>query len=144
MRKLYFSLLTTGLLFSLWFSSLNAQQLVTAEYDLINMLCQEWQLAYGEINGLKVQGVEYALKDRFVFYHDKTYTLLKSDSTIVRGIWKYNKLRKRVEMRLEEAGQVQAIIEEIEPDRLTLLPVLQAEPSRKVFNRFRYYYTRIR
>ena len=143
MRKLY-TCFFTGLFLSLWFSPLKAQQLVTAEYDLINILCQEWQLAYGEVNGLKVQGVENALKDRFVFYHDKTYTLLKSDSTIVRGIWKYNKLRKRVEMRLEEAGQIQAIIEEIEPNRLTLLPVLQAEPSRKVFNRFRYYYTRMR
>ena len=113
-----------------------------AEYDLVNILCQEWQLSHGEVDGLRVQSIENAMKDRFIFYHNKTYALLKSDSTVVRGIWKYNKLRKRFEMRLKEAGQIQAVIEEIGPDRFTLLPVLQSESSRNVFNRFRYYYIR--
>ena len=142
MKKLYSPILFIMILSFGW-APVNGQQLATTEYDLVNLLCQEWQLAYGELNGLKVQGVENALKDRFVFYHNQTYTLLKADSTVVRGIWKYNKIKKRVEMRLQKAGQIQAIIEQIEPDRLTLLPVLQTEPSRKVFNRFRYYYIRM-
>jgi len=139
MRKLY-PLLFVCCLMS--FSALKGQNTMMAEYDLVNLLCQEWQLSHGEVDGLRVQSIENALKDRFVFYHNKTYTLLKSDSTVIRGIWKYNKLRKRFEMRLKEAGQIQAVIEEIGPDRFTLLPVLQSEPSRNVFNRFRYYYIR--
>jgi len=140
MRKLYSSLLFV--LFASLVTPVKGQSTFGSEYDLINLLCQEWQMSHGEVDGLKIQGVE-AIKDRFVFYHNKTYTLLKSDSTVVRGIWKYNKLRKRFEMRLQEAGQIQAVIEEIGPDRFVLLPVLQSEPSRKVFNRFRYYYTRM-
>ena len=52
MRKLY-PLLFVCCLMS--FSTLKGQNTMMAEYDLVNLLCQEWQLSHGEVDGLRVQ-----------------------------------------------------------------------------------------
>ncbi|WP_324026327.1 hypothetical protein QSV08_02620 [Maribacter sp. BPC-D8] len=102
-------------------STLSAQDINLDESELQSILCQQWEIEYALMGGMKIGQLPGAADFDFDFHSDGKYDIISENEDNKSGRWIYDIENKYVELSIEE--KTTSRIKFIDTNKLILILV---------------------
>lgn len=115
--------LLIGIIIGCFSASLLAQNIKLSKAELEQILCQQWEIEYAQMGGMKITQKIGAADFELKFAPDGVYSILKEGEADESGLWSYESAEKFVQLSIKD--KVTSRILAIDKNKLVLKPVVE-------------------